>query len=258
MIFSPTDRPRVFAEAPGTDFAAAVAAGLRARLAGQPPEAIARVEVLVNTARLQARLREALMAQGPGFLPRIRLIAALEDGAADAPRAALRRRLELAQLIRQLLAADPSLGPRHAAFALADSLARLLDEMQAEGVPLSALDRLDVSQHSQHWERSLRFIRLVAQFLDPAALRDRQGAQRAAIEALVAGWQERPPTHPVIVAGSTGSRGMTGLLMRAVARLPQGALILPGFDFDMPADLWGANSTTRSCPRITRSTATPR
>jgi ATP-dependent helicase/nuclease subunit B len=71
-------------------------------------------------------------------------------------------------------------------------------------------------------------------------MRDRQGAQRAAIEALVAGWQEKPPAHPVIVAGSTGSRGMTALLMQAVARLPQGALILPGFDFDMPADLWGA------------------
>jgi ATP-dependent helicase/nuclease subunit B len=240
MIFPQTDRPRVFAEAPGADFPTALARGLHARLQGQPPEAIARVEVMVNTGRLQSRLRAALMEAGPGFLPRIRLIAALDDGETDAPRAALRRRLELAQLIRGLLEADPSLGPRHAAFALADSLARLLDEMQAEGVPLSALDRLDVSQHSQHWERSLRFIRLVAQYLDPTALRDRQGAQRAAIEAMVTGWQERPPAHPVIVAGSTGSRGMTALLMRAVARLPQGALILPGFDFDMPEALWGA------------------
>jgi ATP-dependent helicase/nuclease subunit B len=240
MIFPRTDRPRVFAEAPGTDFPAAVARGLRDRLAGQPPEAIARVDIMVNTARLQTRLRTALMAGGPGFLPRIRLIAALDEGGAEAPRAALRRRLELAQLIRGLLEADPSLGPRHAAFALADSLARLLDEMQAEGVPLSRLDQLDVSQHSQHWERSLRFIRLAAQYLDPSAMRDRQGAQRAATEALVAGWEKRPPTHPVIVAGSTGSRGLTALLMRAVARLPQGALILPGFDFDMPPDLWGA------------------
>ncbi len=240
MIFPPGDRARVFAEAPGTDFPAAVARGLRARLAGQPPEAIARVELLVNTARLQSRLRAALMADGPGFLPRIRLIAALDAADTDAPRAALRRRLELAQLIRGLLAADPSLGPRHAAFALADSLARLLDEMQAEGVPLAALDKLDVSQHSQHWERSLRFIRLVARYLDPGALRDRQGAQRAAIEALIESWRTQPPAHPVIVAGSTGSRGMTALLMRAVARLPQGALILPGFDFDMPAPLWSA------------------
>ena len=238
MIFPPSDRPRVFAEDPGTDFAAAVARGLRARLAGHPPEAMAQVEVMVNTARLQTRLRAALMAQGPGFLPRIRLIAALEDGGDAAPRAALRRRLELAQLIRGLLEADPSLGPRHAAFALADSLAALLDEMQAEGVALSALDRLDVSQHSQHWDRSLRFIRLVARYLDPTALRDRQGAQRAAIEGLVASWGTAPPAHPIIVAGSTGSRGMTALLMRAVARLPQGALILPGYDFDMPHELW--------------------
>ena len=238
MIFTPTHRPRVFAEPPGADFAAAVARGLRARLAGQPPEAMARVEVYLNTARLQTRLRTALMTEGPGFLPRLRLIASLDETGASAPRAALRRRLELAQLIRGLLEADPSLGPREGAFALADSLAKLLDEMQAEGVPMAALDRLDVSQHSQHWDRALRFIRLVARYLDPAALRDRQGAQRAAIEAMVAAWEKTLPAHPVIVAGSTGSRGMTGLLMRAVARLPQGALILPGFDFDMPAELW--------------------
>ncbi|NNL71908.1 MAG: double-strand break repair protein AddB, partial [Silicimonas sp.] len=39
---------------------------------------------------------------------------------------------------------------------------------------------------------------------------------------------------PIIVAGSTGSRGITAQVMRAVARLPQGAVILPGFDFEMP------------------------
>ena len=42
----------------------------------------------------------------------------------------------------------------------------------------------------------------------------------------------------MIVAGSTGSRGATQLLMQAVARLPQGAVILPGFDFDMPRTVW--------------------
>jgi len=38
--------------------------------------------------------------------------------------------------------------------------------------------------------------------------------------------------------GSTGSRGATQLLMRAVARLPQGAVILPGLDTDMPPEVW--------------------
>ncbi|HBB82406.1 MAG TPA: hypothetical protein DC031_03815, partial [Sulfitobacter sp.] len=51
-------------------------------------------------------------------------------------------------------------------------------------------------------------------------------------------WQDAPPQHPVILAGSTGSRGTTALLMEAVARLPQGAIILPGFDFEMPTAVW--------------------
>ena len=42
----------------------------------------------------------------------------------------------------------------------------------------------------------------------------------------------------MIVAGSTGSRRSTRLLMEAVARLSQGALVLPGFDFDLPAEVW--------------------
>ncbi|WP_050928787.1 double-strand break repair protein AddB, partial [Aestuariivita boseongensis] len=55
---------------------------------------------------------------------------------------------------------------------------------------------------------------------------------------LTARWQVAPPGHPVILAGSTGSRGTTLLLMKAIARLPQGAVILPGFDFDLPDSVW--------------------
>ena len=44
----------------------------------------------------------------------------------------------------------------------------------------------------------------------------------------------------MILAGSTGSRGSTAMLMQAVARLPQGAVVLPGFDFDMPPEAWEA------------------
>ncbi|MFN4100772.1 MAG: PD-(D/E)XK nuclease family protein [Pararhodobacter sp.] len=232
-IFEPTGGPRVYGIHPGADFPADLARGLRDRLAGQPPEAMARTELLVNTARMQARLREALMAQGPGFLPRIRLIADIAGPSEDAP---LRTRLELARLIRQLLQAEPDLGPPSAAFSLAESLFRLLDEMQGEGVTLDILDRLDVSQHSLHWDRSLRFIRLIAGFLGPAS--GGQARLRAAASQLTIDWAVTPPTHPLIVAGSTGSRGPTALLIRAVARLPQGALVLPGFDFAQPGAVW--------------------
>ncbi len=233
QIFDPSPAPRVFGIPPGADFPAELARGLRARFAGHPPEALARCEVLVNTARMQTRLRDALMTHGPGFLPRIRLLTEIAGGEVDPP---LRSRFELSRLIRQLLQAEPDLGPTSAAFSLAESLFRLLDEMQGEGVSMEILDDLDVSQHSLHWDRSLRFIRLIARFLGPAS--GGQARLRAAVTQLVADWQDAPPAHPLIVAGSTGSRGPNAMLMQAVSRLPQGALVLPGFDFDLPGAVW--------------------
>ncbi|MBL4768455.1 MAG: double-strand break repair protein AddB, partial [Rhodobacteraceae bacterium] len=58
------------------------------------------------------------------------------------------------------------------------------------------------------------------------------------VENLIARWQVSPPDHPVILAGSTGSRGTTLMLMNAIARLPQGAIVLPGYDFDQPDAVW--------------------
>ncbi len=244
VLFAPATRPRLFAEPPGADFPARLAQGLRARLSGQPQEAMARVEVITNSAGMLNRLRAALLAAGPGFLPRLRPVTdpslGLQPGQPPLPAPAppLRRRLELAQLVRQLIAAQPDLAPRGAAFSLAESLAALMDEMQAEGVPFTALDGLDVSEHSAHWARSLHFLKLVARYLGPDAAPDTQRLQRLAIEALIARWQVAPPAHPVLVVGSTGSRGATAALMAAVAHLPQGAAVLPGFDFDMHGEIW--------------------
>lgn len=238
------DDPRhahLFALPAGVDFPRALADGLQARLTPLSPEARARVTLLVNSARMRTRVREALVAQGPGLLPRIRLISAplLFEGASllPPPMPPLRRRLELAQLIDKLLCSAPDLAPRSAIYDLADSLARLFAEMQAEGVPPQVLRDLDVSRHSGHWARSLAFINLAEQVVQ-ADVPDAEGRIRAQAEALIAHWQTHPPADPVIIAGSTGSRGTTALLMQAVAKLPQGAVVLPGFDFDMPAATW--------------------
>ena len=233
----------VFASSPGTDFPECLAAGLAQRLTTMSPEARARVMVLVNSSRMRTALRAALVRQGPGLLPRIRLVTEplLFEGAMvlPPPLSPLRRRLELAQLIEQLLRASPDLAPRSAIYDLADSLARLFAEMQAEGVSPEALRGLDVSRHSGHWARSLAFISL-AERVFRADAPDPEGRQRAQAEALVVRWKDQPPPDPVIIAGSTGSRGTTALLMQAVARLPQGAVVLPGFDFEMPDETWSA------------------
>lgn len=246
MMFEPSARPRIFAQEPGADFPAAVARGLRARLAHLPPEAMAEVEILVNTGRMLARLRAELVALGPGFLPRLRLVSDLgaafpTHGPAPLPMARL---LQMGQAVRGLLRVDDTVAPASAAFALARSLGALFDEMQTEGVDLSALDALDVSDHSRHWNRALAFIRIVGRYLGPGSVPDAAARQRLAVAALAEEWRIAPPAHPVLVVGSTGSRGATQMLMQAVARLPQGALVLPGFDFDMPASAWLALSAT--------------
>ncbi|NNE52054.1 MAG: hypothetical protein HKN30_06580, partial [Sulfitobacter sp.] len=77
-MFEPADHPRVFGLAPGVDFPVALVTGLRERLKGQPPEAMVPVDLIVNTQRMARRLRDIYSEGPPGFLPRIRLVTALD------------------------------------------------------------------------------------------------------------------------------------------------------------------------------------
>ncbi|MCX7301689.1 MAG: double-strand break repair protein AddB [Rhodobacterales bacterium] len=235
-----TPGPRLFALTPGVDFAREVVDGLEARLGTGDPADWAKVTLFVNTRRMQRRIREVFDGDPPRLLPRIRLITdlALDPIGADLPPpvSPLRRRLELSQLVAQLLDSQPDLAPRSALFDLSDSLATLFDEMAGEGVTGEAIAALDVTDLSGHWSRALQFLQIARQLADETA--DREHRQRQVILRLTEKWQNEPPQAPMIVAGSTGSRGATALLLQAVAKLPQGAVILPGFDFDLPAPAW--------------------
>ena len=168
-MFDPTDTPRVFALPPGVDFPAQLIAGLTARLDGQPPEALARAHLVVNTRRMARRIRDIFDAGPPRLLPRISLVTDPVDNwqTAAIPPAVppLRRRLELAQLVTRLLEAQPDLAARSSAYGLADSLATLMDEMQAEGVGTQTIRDLDVSDMSGHWARAQNFIGIVDDYL---------------------------------------------------------------------------------------------
>ncbi len=232
-------KPRVFAMPAGCDFPAAVVAGLIARMAHRPPEAMARVTLYLNTNRMKSRITSLFVAQGARFLPKLRLITQLDQEplvALPPATSSLRRQLELARLIAALLDAQPELAPRAATFDLAVSLTRLMDEMQSEGVEPATIAGLDVSHHSAHWERAQAFLRIITPLFShdngPEARRRRAAAQ------LAAAWALNPPQDPVIVAGTTGSRRATAEFMQCVASLPQGALILPGYDFDLPGAVW--------------------
>lgn len=254
MTLFDTPGPRLFFIPPGADPAASLARGLTARLAGAPPEAVARVTLALNTGRALRAVRAAFLAQaesGAAWLPRLSLIAAMGDEAGLPPAIdPAARLLALTRLVAALLAGAPDLGPPAAAPALAQALAAFLDEAGREGVDLAGLQNLAPQEHAAHWERALVFLRIVAEAwpaeLAARGLLDPQARRRRALDALLARWRETPPAAPILAAGSTGSIATTARLLEAAAQAPQGAAILPGFDPAFaeaeppPGHPWGA------------------
>ncbi|MEM8871686.1 MAG: double-strand break repair protein AddB [Pseudomonadota bacterium] len=239
---------RVFALPPGADFASGLILGLRQRAVGRAPTLLARTRIFVNTERARRRLTDLLEDGAIALQPTIRPLQAVTELVPDLPPAdpPVRRTLRLSQLVRQALRADPSIAAASAPYPLAESIAALSGEMQIEAVSPQRFRTLDPENAAGHWTRSLEFLSLIGEVMDdpkePAT--DAESRLRHAVETLIRTWAEHPPAHPVIVAGSTGSRGATALLMAAVARLPQGAVILPGLDGDLPASVWGALAET--------------
>lgn len=243
-MLDPVIGPRVYAVPLGVDFPKALVDGLLARARKHPPEELARTNLIVNTRRMARRVR-ALFDEGPPcLLPKITLITQPGDAwqLNDIPEPVppLRRRLELVQLVSALLDSEPGLAPRTSIYDLADSLVKLMDEMHGEGVDPGGIDSLDISDQSGHWARITSFLSIIRDYFDGDSPPDTEDRQRRVVDALIARWQTQPPNQTIILAGSTGSRGTTQALMQAVARLPKGAVILPGVDREMPDDVWDA------------------
>jgi inactivated superfamily I helicase len=111
--------PRVFALPLGLDFASELIRGLEERLADAPPEAWGRITIYVPDPPHAGAACATCSTRGPArMVPRLRLVSdvALDPAGADLPPpvSALRRRLELSQLIAALLAQEPELAPARA------------------------------------------------------------------------------------------------------------------------------------------------
>lgn len=191
---------------------------------------------------MQRRLQELFQQRGPGFLPKIYLIA--EVGQTTSPSQspdaskALTFKLELVELIRNVMNRIDGFGAENAAFDLSQSLYDLFVEMQREGVDPDDIDDLDMRDHAAYWARSKAVLQVIKSGFLPERGHDIVARQRRQIETYLKTWRTTPPTDPILVAGSTGSHGTTRLFMEAVARLPQGAVIFPGFDDQMPSSVW--------------------
>lgn len=251
LMFEPCKTARVFAVPIGTDFSTAFVSGLFDRAKNMPPHEFARTTIYLNTRRAARRIEALFTKQGATLLPRLRVLSDLANDVhapvnLPLPAASLKRRITLANLVAALIEQQPDLAPRSSVFALADSLAALLDEMHGEGISLDSLNDIEIGNASEHWDRSLKFLNILTEYWSAQGLVDTEARQRAVIEAYTEKWASSPPRHPIIIAGSTGSRGATALFMKAVANLPQGAVVLPGVDFETPDAVWNILTSQKS------------
>lgn len=163
----------------------------------------------------------------------------------------LERRLLLTQLVSKWAASQavrrdgnaPLVANNPAsALALADSLARLMDDMTTRQVPWDKLDTLVPDEHDAYWQLTLRFLNEIVRNAWPAILTERgkiEPAERR--DLLIAAEAKRLAANtggPVIAAGSTGSMPATAALIETIANLPHGAVVLPGLDTDLDEEAW--------------------
>lgn len=251
------DRPRWYAVEPRRPFLEDLAAGVLDWLGDHPPEALSDAVILLPNRRAARAFTTALTrlaGDRPVLLPQVRPLGDLEedeppftpgDIGLDLPPAIspLARRFELARLVaaHDARAAD---SPLHA-LEMADALGAFLDSCQIEEVgdlgPVASLAGADLAQH---WIETADFLAIAAQqwparladlgLMDPAARRT------ALLRRLAESWDARPPTHPLIVAGSTGTAPAAADVIGAAARAPRGCVVLPGLDMGLSAGAWAA------------------
>lgn len=130
------------------------------------------------------------------------------------------------------------------ACTMARELAELMDLVEREGRTLDGLADLVPETFSEHWQKSVDFLKIITEFW-PSVLSDRGlmspwDRQNRLLQAEAERLRRSAPSGPVIVAGVTGSIPATVELMQAVCGLEQGAIVLPGLDLDLDDESWEA------------------
>jgi ATP-dependent helicase/nuclease subunit B len=128
------------------------------------------------------------------------------------------------------------------AFALAGDLARLLDDMTTRGMSWDKLDSEIVPvELDRYWALTLEFLHHIRDHWPAIVAAENSVEPALRRDLLIAAEAERlnhMQTGPVIAAGSTGSMPSTALLLETIARLPNGAVVLPGLDTDLDDASW--------------------
>ncbi|MBU6298259.1 MAG: double-strand break repair protein AddB [Alphaproteobacteria bacterium] len=247
-------RAKVFAIPAGAPFSATLTQGLLQRF-GSDVLALADITIYLPTRRAARSIAEifAKKATGATLLPDFRplgdvdedelLLDASDDFGLKPAITPLRRRLLLAALIhRWSCSRDGGALAFGQAAGLAKSLAAVIDDIETQGADLEKLANLAPLSLAEHWSDVKEFLALI-QTQWPALL-EAEGCVNPAthrnesLRALAKRLQDAAPDRPIIAAGSTGSIPATADLLGVIARLPKGAVVLPGLDRSLDDESW--------------------
>lgn len=251
--------PRVYSIAAHRGFADALVAGMIPRYADKDL-GLARLTLLLPNRRAERIVTEAFVRLSGGgmLLPRMAMVGDLDldetlgplldplGGGADVPPAAdpVRRWLRLAELLKAELGQDAPKAP--GLLRLAFETGRTMDRLAVEGIELGDLlqERVAgiVGDLAAHWQASTRtFARVQARWQAELAERGEVDApvrRNLLFDAAARRWQECAPAHPVVAAGITSASPALARLLRTVAELPDGAVILPDLDLSLDQAVW--------------------
>jgi ATP-dependent helicase/nuclease subunit B len=254
--------PGIYNIPAGTGFARDLAAQLIAE-AGDKPETLATYKIILPTRRALRVLREAFLDETDGkplLLPQMHALGDIDEEELslalmahemddeNAPRL-LEIPPALPPLKRQVLLAKTILKlPDYAksfdqALLLSSALGRLMDHVYTEGLDLQKLPSLVSAERlAEHWQVTLTFMEILSQrwpeILAEQGVIDGADRRNRLLRALADHWRKSPPQTPIIAAGTTGTIPATAELLRVIAALPQGRVVLPGMDPDIDPASW--------------------
>ncbi|NNE58615.1 MAG: double-strand break repair protein AddB [Hellea sp.] len=236
----------------GVDFLGELAEELQRKFGDQLQDAL----ILLPTRRAVRELGDILVGStGAKILPRMRPLADIDpdeppfepgylSGLVKPAIASTKRRFELARLVGQYHSSsgDP-LGPSDM-LALAEPLIAILDDAAMEEVGLEKLSELEEIREfaALHFQNAAKFYEILQlhwpRHLEKLDVMEPMARRVALLNELASLWEDRPPRHPVIIAGSTGTLPATARLMNCVRNMNDGLIILPGLDKNMPEEAW--------------------